>query len=348
MRAERLYRRFTRKKFWFLLSLLLLLFLLSLLALSVGAASLSPAEVWRAFLSRILPLSPPDRLSQVIVWELRVPRVLLALFAGAGLALAGAVSQALLRNPLASPYTLGVSSAAGFGASLGLVLGLGVLGGEYLVVVNAFCFALLSTLLVWGLSVRKGMSSESIILAGIAVMYLFSSLTSILQYVAEPRALQGVIFWLMGGLHTATWERLLPVLLILLLCSPLLLRYSWDLNALAMGDETAMGLGVNVKWVRGVGLVLFSLLTAGIVSFTGTIGFIGLVSPHFARMLVGGDHRFVLPCSCLVGALLLLAADTLARTLIAPTEIPVGAVTALLGIPFFLHLLMRKRREFWS
>ncbi|MEM3012002.1 MAG: iron ABC transporter permease, partial [Candidatus Hadarchaeales archaeon] len=303
MRAERLYRRFTRKKFWFLLSLLLLLFLLSLLALSVGAASLSPAEVWRAFLSRILPLSPPDRLSQVIVWELRVPRVLLALFAGAGLALAGAVSQALLRNPLASPYTLGVSSAAGFGASLGLVLGLGVLGGEYLVVVNAFCFALLSTLLVWGLSVRKGMSSESIILAGIAVMYLFSSLTSILQYVAEPRALQGVIFWLMGGLHTATWERLLPVLLILLLCSPLLLRYSWDLNALAMGDETAMGLGVNVKWVRGVGLVLFSLLTAGIVSFTGTIGFIGLVSPHFARMLVGGDHRFVLPCSCLVGAL---------------------------------------------
>lgn len=346
MRAERLYRRFTRKKLRLLLSLLLLLLLLSLLSLSVGAARLSPGEVWRALFSRIL--SPQDHLSEVIVWELRLPRLLLALFAGAGLALAGAVSQALLRNPLASPYTLGVSSAAGFGASLGLVLGLGPLGGEYLVVANAFCFALLSTLLVWGLSERKGMSSESVILAGIAVMYLFSSLTSILQYVAEPRALQGVVFWLMGGLHTATWERFLPVLFITLLCSPLLLRYSWDLNALAMGDEVARGLGVNVRRVRGAGLILFSLLTAGIVSFTGTIGFIGLVSPHLARMLVGGDHRFVLPCSCLLGALLLLAADTVARTVIAPTEIPVGAVTALLGIPFFLHLLMRKRREFWS
>ncbi|MEM4984102.1 MAG: iron ABC transporter permease, partial [Candidatus Hadarchaeales archaeon] len=161
-------------------------------------------------------------------------------------------------------------------------------------------------------------------------------------------ALQGVVFWLMGGLYHATWERFFPVFFITLFCFPPLLRYSWDLNALAMGDETAKGLGVNVGRVRGVGLVLFSLLTAGIVSFTGTIGFIGLVSPHLARMLVGGDHRFVLPCSCLMGALLLLASDTLARSLIAPTEIPVGAVTSLLGIPFFLHLLMKKRREFWS
>jgi iron complex transport system permease protein len=137
------------------------------------------------------------------------------------------------------------------------------------------------------------------------------------------------------------------VLVLCLLCSPLLLGSCWDLNAIAAGDETAKGLGVNVRRVRGMGLVLLSLLTAGIVSFTGTIGFIGLVSPHLARMLVGGDHRFVLPCSCLLGALLLLGADTLARTLLAPTEIPVGAITSLLGIPFFLHLLLKKRRDFW-
>ncbi|MEM2460561.1 MAG: iron ABC transporter permease [Candidatus Hadarchaeales archaeon] len=347
MGIEKVYLRYTRSKLLVIFILSLLLFFLFLLALSVGAVNLSPGRVWRAFFSRIFPLSS-DHLSEVIVWELRLPRILLALSAGAGLALAGAVCQGLLRNPLASPYTLGVSSAAGFGASLGLVLGLGVCGGEYLVVINAFLFALLSTFLVWGLSIKKGMSSESIILAGIAVMYLFSSLTSILQYMAEPRALQGVVFWLMGGLYHATWERFFPVFFITLFCFPPLLRYSWDLNALAMGDETAKGLGVNVGRVRGVGLVLFSLLTAGIVSFTGTIGFIGLVSPHLARMLVGGDHRFVLPCSCLMGALLLLASDTLARSLIAPTEIPVGAVTSLLGIPFFLHLLMKKRREFWS
>jgi iron complex transport system permease protein len=343
----KLYQSFIRRKLWVILSLVLLLFLLSLFSLSLGAANLGLGAVWRSLLSRILPLSPPDKLTEVIVWELRVPRILMAMLAGAGLALAGAVSQGLLRNPLASPYTLGISSAAGFGASLALVLGLGVVGGEYLVVANAFCFALLATLLVWALGLKKGMSPESVILAGIAVMYLFSSLTSLLQYAAEPRALQGVVFWLMGGLHTTTWKGVLPVLVLCLLCSPLLLGSCWDLNAIAAGDETAKGLGVNVRRVRGMGLVLLSLLTAGIVSFTGTIGFIGLVSPHLARMLVGGDHRFVLPCSCLLGALLLLGADTLARTLLAPTEIPVGAITSLLGIPFFLHLLLKKRRDFW-
>ena len=342
---EELYEKFTSKKILLILSLIFALMILTLVATFIGAANLSFERVWRA----LLPFSnSSDWQANVIVWEWRLPRIFMAIIAGAGLAIAGAVIQATLRNPLASPYTLGVSAAAGFGAALAMVLGVSVVGGKYLVVANAFCFALLATLLVCGISRAKGMGPETTILVGIAVMYMFSAFNSILQYIAEPGVLQSVVFWLMGGLHTASWGNALPVLVVTLLCVLPLIRHSWDLNAMAAGDETAMSLGVNVKLVRALCLVLASLITASIVCFTGTIGFICLVSPHITRILVGGDNRFVLPCSCLVGAILLLGSDTVARTIIAPTEIPVGVMTSFIGVPFFIYLLMRGRRGYWQ
>jgi iron complex transport system permease protein len=185
------------------------------------------------------------------------------------------------------------------------------------------------------------------ILAGIAIMYLFSAMTSFLQYVGHAEQVHEVIFWMMGSLGRATWQKLAIVTGVLALCLPYLILKSWDINAIGAGDETAKSLGVDVEKTRVISMVLVALITASIICFTGTIGFIGLVAPHITRMVIGGDHRFLLPGSGLVGALILLAADTLARTLLAPVILPVGIMTSFLGVPFFVYLFMKRRKDFW-
>ena len=185
------------------------------------------------------------------------------------------------------------------------------------------------------------------ILAGIAIMYLFSALTSLLQYARKTEQVHEVVFWMMGSLGRSSWETVGMVITILVLCLPFLIIKSWDLNALGAGDETAQSLGVNVERTRVIYMMLSSLITASIICFTGTIGFIDLVAPHITRMAIGGDHRFLLPGSALVGALLLLGADTLARTILAPVVLPVGIMTSFLGVPFFVYLFLRRRRTFW-
>ncbi len=346
----RIYDRLTAEKFFTLLLLWVLLLLTAIVATTLGAADLTFRDTISAIVSKIThPLEPLRGVKEFIVWEFRLPRVLMAIVAGGGLAVSGITLQATLRNPLVSPYTIGVSSAAGFGAALAIVLGVGMVGGsKYLVITNAFIFSLLAAFLVSGISGLRGMTSESVILTGIVVMYMFAAMTSLLEYVAEPDALQQIVFWLMGSLNPTTWEELVPVTMMMFLLLPLLIRMTWDLNAVSAGDEIAASLGVEVGFVRTASLVLATLIVSTVVCFTGTIGFIGLVAPHMARMTVGGDHRFSLPCACLMGGLLLLGADTVARTIIAPTEIPVGIPTSLMGVPFFVYLLMKERRRYWG
>lgn len=316
-----------------------------------AAASVTAVDVLKSVLGRVLPFTGRDasQLANTIVWNLRLPRIATAIVAGAGFAVSGAAMQGILRNPLVSPFTIGISSGAGFGASLAIVLGVGLMGnGRYLIIGNAFFFALFSACLVYGVARLRGVSPETLILGGIALMYLFSASTSMLQYVATENQLQGVVFWLFGSLSSSTWNNLGIITIVFLICFPLLMRYSWDLNALATGDEVAISLGINADRVRMVVMILSSLITATIICFTGIIGFVCLVAPHITRMIIGSDHRFLIPFASIVGATLLLAADTVGRTIFAPAELPVGIVTAFIGVPMFLYLLITKRRQYFQ
>ena len=262
--------------------------------------------------------------------------------------MAGATMQVVLRNPLASPYTLGMASAAGFGAALSIIAGVGLFsGGEVMTVANAFFFSLLSSLLVLGLSRLRSITPGTLILAGIAMMFLFSASTSMLQYTGANEEITAVVFWLMGDLSRSTWAKTGLAALVVLAVLPVFLRLAWDFNALAAGDETARSFGINTARIRLVALVLASLVTSAAICFVGTIAFIGLVGPHIARMIVGADHRFLLPASCLIGAVLLLAADTTARTILSPIVLPVGILTSFLGVPLFIYLIIKRRREYW-
>jgi len=252
----------------------------------------------------------------------------------------------VLRNPLTSPFTLGVSAASGFGAALAIVFGVGLsIGGRLLIVSNAFLFANLSVLFVFVLSRLRGVSAVTVILSGIAVMYLFSALTSLLQFLATSDQLSGIVFWLLGSLAVSTWEKALVVLGVLVVTTPVILRFSWDLNALAAGEQSARTMGTNVRLVVNLSMLLSALIASAVVCFNGVIGFVGLVGPHIARLLIGGDHRFLLPASGILGAVILLACDIAARTLFSPSEIPLGIVTSLVGVPFFVFILLTRRKE---
>jgi iron complex transport system permease protein len=346
LRAE--YQKFIGRKMLFLFSLILGIIALAGYAATQGSADISVMNVYTAILAKFLPGTfQTTWFSDTIVWGLRLHRILLAIVGGIGLAIAGAVMQGILKNPLASPFTLGISSAAGFGAALAIVMGAGFVGGEWLIIGNAFVFTLLASSAVYGLAKYKGITPETMILAGIAIMYLFQAMTSFLQYVGHAEQVQEVVFWMMGSLGRSSWDKVWIVSGVIAICFPYLLLKSWDINAMGTGDETAKSLGVNVEKTRVICMMLVSLITAAVICFTGTIGFIGLVSPHITRMVIGGDHRFLLPASALVGALLLLGADTLARTILAPVILPVGIMTAFLGVPFFVYLFMRRKKEFW-
>ncbi|MHB8117972.1 MAG: FecCD family ABC transporter permease [Methanothrix sp.] len=336
------------KKVLFFLILILGIISLASIAVTLGSADLSVKDVYVAILARFFPdYFDTTWFANNIVWGLRLDRILMGIVAGMGLSVAGAAMQGILKNPLASEFTLGVSSAAGFGAALAIVLGAGFAGGEYLIIGNAFIFTLLASFTVYGLAKYKGITPETLILAGIAIMYLFSAMTSFLQYIGHAEQMQEVVFWMMGSLDRSSWDKVGIITAILAVCFPYLIIKSWDINAMGAGDETAKSLGVNVERTRVIGMMLVSLITASIICFTGTIGFVGLVAPHITRMAIGGDHRFLLPTSALVGALLLLGADTLARTILAPVILPVGIMTSFLGVPFFVYLFMQRRKEFW-
>ncbi|MBA3591800.1 MAG: iron ABC transporter permease [Methylibium sp.] len=333
---------------------LLLLGLLSLASAGLGVDSLTPSQVLRAVWSGWLPPAwsldlTPTQIA--IVQDLRLPRTAMAVVCGAGLSMAGVAMQGITRNPLVSPYTLGISPAAGLGASIAILLGLNALpgSGPYWTVALAFASAALCAAVVLGLASLRGVNSLVLILGGVGLTYLFGALTATVQFVASEQQLASIIHWTFGSLNGRTWDEVLIAGAVWLACTPLLCLHAGALNAFAAGgDDVAASLGFAVARTRIVVTLAAVLSSAAIVSFTGVIGFVGLLAPHIARLAIGGDHRVLLPFAAIVGALLVLAADLIGRLAFAPVIVPVGIVVAYIGVPLFLHLLLTRRNEMSS
>jgi len=341
---KRKYKKILFKRILFLAACAILLVVIAGFYLAIGSANMTFFDAYAAVFGRLFPGSITfSPLADTVVWTLRLPRLLLGILAGATLAMSGSTTQEILRNPIATPYTLGVSAGAGLGAAVGIILGKGIVGGQLLIVGNAFLFSLIPVVFILLLVKRSGAAPETIILAGVAIMYIFSACTTILQYFADANAVSATVFWLVGDLSRAAWWQLPYILVVLVICFAINLRLSWDLNVMKMGDDSAKSLGVEVNRVRKIILITACLSTATVVSFTGAIGFICLVAPHVCRAFIGGDERYLIVSSCLFGAILLLFADIVARRLIAPIVLPVGAITAFLGGPLLLYLLLRRR-----
>lgn len=345
-----IYARSIASKTTFIVTGVVVLIGIILLATSLGAADLSVKSVFNAIVAKFLPFIKSETLDETVIWHLRLPRVIMGVIAGIGLAISGTVMQGVLRNPLVSPFTLGISSAAAFGASLAIMFGVGfTTSGTYLIILNAFIFALACAFLVYGISWIRGVTPETMILAGIALTYLFSALTATLQFIGTEQQLQSIVFWMFGSLTRVDWNGVLVVSIILVIALPLLMRYAWAMNAMASGgNEVAKSLGINTSMVGIVSSLLAVLITAAIISFTGVIAFVGLVGPHIARLIIGGDHRFLIPYSGIVGGILVVAADTIGRTVFSPVIIPVGIVISYLGVPLFINLILTRKREYFQ
>ncbi|MGA9869591.1 MAG: iron ABC transporter permease [Rhodococcus sp. (in: high G+C Gram-positive bacteria)] len=317
-------------------------------SVAIGSVAISPVHVVDVIVAHLLPWSTGTAgLDDQIIWEFRLPRALLGFVVGAALAVAGAVLQAVVRNPLADPFVFGVSSGASLAAVAALTLTSGVLAAVS-TPVAAFVGALATTIAVFVLAQRGGRVNPSrLVLAGVAVSYLLSSLTSylVLRASGPGSGVGQVLSWLAGSLAAATWTDLGVPTAVLVTATVVLVLFAGVLNAFLIGDETAASLGVDVARMRLLLFVITSMLVGVAVAVSGAIGFVGLVVPHAVRMLVGSDHRWVLPASALAGGLLLVVVDIGARLVLAPSEIPVGLLTAVVGAPFFLWLLRRSGRE---
>jgi len=341
---------FRRNPTTVLIALLIALLAAVVLAVALGAVAVPPGDIARMALARLAPgrlpvtWTPGD---EVIVFTLRLPRVVAAALVGGALAVAGAVFQGLLQNPLADPYIIGTSGGAALGATIALSLPVQALWfGFGLVPVLAFAGAMLAVLVVYNIA-RVGAKAPvvTLLLAGFATSSMLAAVMSFLMLVSGA-TLRRIILWTMGGLAVTGWSQVTivaPLVLGAMLVAGLFAR---DLNAFLLGEEEAAYLGVNVERRKLTLLLLGSLLTGAAVSLSGLVGFVGLVIPHVARLVLGPDHRLLLPASALVGAAFLVLADLLARSLLAPTEIPVGIVTALIGAPFFIYLLRKSKREY--
>lgn len=342
------YRKFTVRKTVFILLSVVLIFVVSAICMSIGSYHIPLTKIFSIILNSPFDAGHTESPQQIVVWTLRMPRIAMGILTGIGLGVSGAVMQAILRNPLASPTTIGISAAAGLGAALAIIAGVGVTAGKFLLIGNAFIFAMMPAMVIFALARFKKTTPEMMILAGIGMLYIFGSVTSLLQYFAAQDALKSMVVWLMGDLGRAKWSDILAAFGVLSVCVPLLVWKAWDLNLMALGDETARSLGVAVEKNRIFIMMTASLVTAVIICFTGMIGFIGLVSPHICRIAIGGDNRCLIPASGLFGAAFLLFADGIARTILAPVIIPVGIITSCVGGPLFLYLIIRKKKEYWG
>jgi len=345
------YLRYVWRKIAFIVICLVVLAMTILFSISKGAADVPLIAVIKTLAGAVVP----ERY-KIIIWNIRMPQVLSAVAAGAGLAVAGAVMQSILRNPLGSPFTLGISHAAAFGAALAvMILGSGVMTSSnvgainisniYLTTVMAFLFSLLAAGVIVAISRIRGASPETMVLTGVALGSLFTAGTMFLQFFADDVQLAAMVFWTFGDVARASWSELAFLSLVILMASVYFVVNGLNYNAVDAGDETAKGLGVRVERVRLVGMMVATLVTAVIVAILGIIGFVGLVCPHMVRRLIGGDHRFLLPATIVTGSLLLLWSDTVARLILAPHLLPVSILTAFMGAPVFIYLIVRGYRR---
>ncbi len=337
------YERQNLRRFAIVVGLGAILVVSFLVDLATGPSSLGAIDTLHA----ILWPGEVSRSTLVIVWDVRMPAAVMAVLVGVALSLAGAEMQTVLNNPLASPFTLGVSSAASLGAALAIVLGIGIPGvpESWVVSGNAFLFAFGSVLLLQSLTGLRGAGVDSLVMFGIALVFTFNALVALIQFLASADALQQLVFWGMGNLTRATWESIAILGILVVLTVPFSLGASWKLTALRLGEDRARSFGVDVTQLRFFSLFRISLLAATAVAFVGTIGFIGLVGPHIARLLIGEDHRFFLPASALTGAVVMSLADIASKSMAPGVIVPIGIVTSLVGLPVFFSLILRRRER---
>ncbi len=338
------YRNLARGRVLRLGGTIALLAILIVADILIGPAMLSVGDVLRTLFTP----AQADPMTNVIVHDIRLPMTCMAVLVGMSLGTAGVHMQTILGNPLASPYTLGFSAAAGFGAALVILTGVSLPFVPWLTIpLAAFAMCAAAAALVFAFARMRGMSPEIMVLAGIATLFMFQSAQSLVQYLASPEVLQSIVFWLFGSLLKASWANVPIVAVIFAVCSFAVLPNLWQLTALRLGDARAAAIGVNVQGLRIKLFGLVALLTSGAVAFVGTIGFVGLVAPHIARMLVGEDQRLLLPMSALMGAITMTGASVLSKLVSPGGVIPIGIVTALIGVPFLFFLILRSQRRNW-
>ncbi|ODN70761.1 FecCD family ABC transporter permease [Methylobrevis pamukkalensis] len=335
------HRRLTRRRVAITLALGLLAVAAFIVDLFSGPSGLSMADALTALVSP----GSMDPTTLAIVQNIRLPAALTAVLVGAGLAVAGAELQTVFDNPLAEGLTLGIAPAAAFGAALAIVLGISVPGvpAALIVPINAFVVAFGATLALLAMARAAGGGAQTLLLIGIGLVFTFNALIALLQFVASQQALQQLVFWMLGSLSGARWPAIGPLALAVVVLVPLAVARSWQLTALRLGEERAQSLGIDLRRLRLMSLIRVSLLTAAAVSVVGTIGFVGLIGPHIARILVGEDHRFFLPASALIGALVMSLAAAGSKLLLVGVVVPIGILTALTGLPVFFALILTGR-----
>lgn len=332
-------RALERKRWHVVIAFLVISIVGMVFDIVTGPSMLPLSEVVKA----LLRLDNVETTTHVIVYDLRLPMALMALVVGAALGVGGAEIQTLLNNPMASPYTLGLAAAAGLGASTIIAFGGFGLPLSFAVPVGAFLMTMLASGILFVFASLRRFSSAMLVLVGIALLFLFQSLLSLIQFISAPEISQQILFWLFGSLTKSTWETLIIATIVTVISVTLLVKDAWKLTALRLGEERALSLGINLQQLRLKTLVIVAIMTATAISFVGIIGFIGLVAPHVARMLLGEDQRFFLPGAMLVGAAFLSIASVLSKVIIPGALFPVGIITAFVGVPFFFWIVLTKR-----
>jgi ABC-type Fe3+-siderophore transport system permease subunit len=347
------YQRYISKKIMFIIVCVIIAIIAIGLEISFGQYNIGFFESYQILIDHITGNIAPGRegmMKDHVVWDMRLPRALGGLAVGATLGVCGAAMQSALKNPLADPYTTGISSGASLGAAVSIILGVCIIPtvtGDASIVINAFLFSLIPAGVIILVTKMRKVGSTSMIMTGIAIMYVFSATTSLLMFSANPDALAEVYIWTVGTLGRANWDNLPLLITAVAICIVMLQIVAKKLNILVMSDENASSLGINAKHLRLFTLAIVSLGTSIVVSFTGTIGFVGLVAPHMVRMFVGSDNKYLMPASAAFGAVLLLLADCVAKE-VGTTGLPVGVITALIGGPLFLILLIRQNKSAWG
>ena len=332
-------RALERKRWHVVIAFLVISIVGMVFDIVTGPSMLPLSEVVKA----LLRLDNVETTTHVIVYDLRLPMALMALVVGAALGVGGAEIQTLLNNPMASPYTLGLAAAAGLGASTVIAFGGFGLPLGFAVPAGAFLMTMLASGILFVFASLRRFSSAMLVLVGIALLFLFQSLLSLIQFISAPEISQQILFWLFGSLTKSTWETLIIATIVTVISVTLLVKDAWKLTALRLGEERALSLGINLQQLRLKTLVIVAIMTATAISFVGIIGFIGLVAPHVARMLLGEDQRFFLPGAMLVGAAFLSIASVLSKVIIPGALFPVGIITAFVGVPFFFWIVLTKR-----
>lgn len=336
--------RMKSSRILFIIGMLLLTIVMIGVSIAMGASSMTAMDAYKVLVNQLFPgLFDVNGNYEFIILNIRAPRVILAFFAGIILAIGGCLVQTIMKNPLATPYTLGISAGAGFGATIYFIFGISVFGGALGLIGNAFLFSLIPALVVFLAVSRRNISPVTMVLGGVAVSYMFSACNTLSQYFGDSDAVKDVVFWSVGDLTSASmWQ--VPYIAVTALVYFLFAMFmARDLNIMRMGDDTAKSLGVDVGRSRLLVVVMVCVCTAVVVSFTGPIGFICLLAPHIGRRLVGTDLHYLVPASALIGATLLLIADVIAKTVLSPILLPVGAITALIGAPVLVYLLFFRK-----